>query len=190
MGTPAFMGDKTNSVRIEGDAEMMAALQSLPGTLSGKYIRQAIVAGMRPVESQLIANTPLGPTGNLKRSVGKVVRTYRSGTIFGVVGYKRFVSAETSDSKGFHSHFLEFGTKERQPKKGPFLSSYGIRDWRPPSWDGRWPMVARRVRGSRAFHPLGMAFAATSGQAISIMVREMAAGLEKGLAEARARGLS
>lgn len=185
----AFSGNASNSVKIEGAEYLVSALQSLPATIGGKYLRSAIVAGMRPVEAQLRANTPEGPTGNLKRAVDKVIRVYRGGVVFGVVGYKRAVSADTSDNKGFHSHFLEFGTADRVPKRKPFLSSYRIRGWTPPGWSGPWPMTARKVKGARAQHPLGKAFAATSGQALAIMLAEMSSGLEKGIAEAKRKGL-
>lgn len=187
-----FDGTKSNSMRMEGADYLVAALQSLPEVIAGKYLRAPIKAGMAPVEAALLANTPLGPTGNLKAAVGSVVRYYRGTMIaFGVVGYKRAVSKDTADNKGYHSHFVEFGTEDRVPKRGPLLSSFGIRDWRPAGWQGdkSWPMVARRVRGARSLHPLGNAFSATSSQARDIIVREMAAGLERARDEVARRGL-
>jgi len=181
-----FDGTKSNSIRMEGADNVVAKLQSLPEAISGGYLRDAIKAGLAPVEAALLANTPLGPTGNLKASVGSAVRYYRGSMVaFGVVGYKRAVSKNTADNKGYHSHFVEFGTADRVPTHGPFLSSFGIRDWRPAGWKGdkSWPMVARRVRGARSLHPLGNAYSATSSQARDIIAREMAAGLEKAQAE-------
>lgn len=187
---PGFYGDKTNSVRIEGQEELLASLRSLPEAVGGKYMRAALAKGMATVEAALIANTPIGPTGNLKAAAGSRTVYYRANMVaFGVVGYKRAVSVDTADNKGYHSHFVEFGTADRTPKKRPFLSSYGISDWRPPGWNGRWPMVARKVRGARALHPLGNAFAATRSQALGIVISEMQAGLEKGIAEVARKGL-
>lgn len=187
---PAFDGSKTNSVRIDGQDYLIAALQSLPEVIAGKYLRAAIAKGMAPVRAALFANTPQGPTGNLKAAVGNRTVYYRKSMVtFGVVGYKRAVSVDTADNKGYHSHFVEFGTADRVPRKRPFLSSYGIRDWTPPGWTGKWPMVARKVRGARSLHPLGKAFAATQSQALSIIMAEMQSGLDKGIEEARRKGL-
>lgn len=189
MAYDAFSGDKSNSVRIDGDTYLVAALQSLPKQIGQKYLIGAIKQAMEPVRAALLANTPVGPTGNLRAAVGAEGRTYKSGVSFGVVGYRRAVSTNTVGNNGYHSHLIEFGTRERVPRKAPFLSSYAIRDWQPPGWQGKWPMVARKVDGVRAMHPLGNAFAATRGQALSILVSEMQVGLDKGIADARSKGL-
>lgn len=190
MAYEAFNGDKSNSIRIEGDTYLVSALQSLAPTIGRKYLKGAIDKAVKPMQAALLANTPMGPTGNLRAAVGANSVYYKSsGVAFGVVGYKRAVSLETGDQNGYHSHLVEFGTADRVPKKAPFLSSYGIKDMRPAGWAGRWPMVARKVRGARALHPLGNAFAATAGQCRDILVREMEIGLEKGLAEQARKGL-
>ncbi len=184
-----FDGDRTNSVRVIGELELMASLQSLPKVVGDKYIKGAVAAGMKPVFAQLLANTPVGPTGNLQKSVGQVVRVYKTGIIYGVVGYRRAVSKPDGGNRGYHSHLVEFGTQERVPKKAPFLSSYSLSGWTPPGWSGRWPFVARRVRGARALHPLGNAFSQTRSQALAIIVAEMQSGLQKGIAEVARKGL-
>jgi len=184
-----FDGDRTNSVRVIGNLELMASLQSLPQAVGSKYIKGAVAAGMKPVFAQLTANTPIGPTGNLKNSVGQVVRVYKTGVIYGVVGYRRAVSKSDSGNKAYHSHLVEFGTRDRVPTKSPFLSSYSISGWTPPGWSGRWPFVAKRVRGARALHPLGTAFSQTRSQALAIVLAEMQSGLQKGIAEVARKGL-
>jgi hypothetical protein len=191
MAYEMFSGDKSNSIRIEGATYLVSALQSLAPTIGRKYLKAAIDKSVVPMQAALLANTPLGPTGILRAAVGANSVYYKSGVAFGVVGYKRSVSQDTADQKGYHSHFVEFGTEDRVPKRGPFLSSFGIRDWRPAGWQGdkSWPMVARRVRGARSLHPLGNAFSATSGQCRDILVREMESGLEKGIAEQARKGL-
>lgn len=174
-----FNGDGSNSVRIEGADELIARLFAVPNNVGRKYLRKAVAAAMRPMKAQLLANTPLGPTGNLRMAVGDKVKIYDTGTAFGVVGYKRAVSKDTADNKGFHSHFLEFGTKERRPKHGPFLSSYRIRGWRPPGWRGQWPFALRIVRPARARHPMERAYQATAAQCVRILETEMAKALER-----------
>lgn len=178
-----FAGDDSNSVRIEGAEELIARLFGIPGNVGRKYLRQAVSAAMRPMKAQLKANTPIGPTGNLRMAVGDKVKLYATGVAFGVVGYKRAVSNQTADNKGFHSHFLEFGTRERRPKKGPFLSSYKIKDWTPPGWRTMWPMRSRFVRPARARHPMQRAYEATSKQCLGILEAEMAKALERALSK-------
>jgi len=185
-----FDGSKSNSIRVDGGNELMASLQSLPQEIGRKYVKRAIDRAVKPMLAQLVANTPVGPTGNLKAAADKRTRFYnQSGVGFGVVGYKRAVSVDTADNKGYHSHFVEFGTNDRVPTRGPYLSSYAIRGWTPPGWSGKWPMVARRVRGARSLHPLGHAYASTSGQCLAILLSELAAGLEQGIVEGRRKGL-
>jgi HK97 gp10 family phage protein len=184
-GKEGFRGDRSNTVRIEGDEEIIARLFALPRNLGRRYLRRAVSAAMRPLRAQLLANTPQGPTGNLRAAVGEKVAIYESGTVFGIVGYRRAVSKSNQrGQKGFASHLLEFGTQERRPKSGPILSSQGIAGWRPPGWRGRWPMVARRAGPVRAQHPMLRAYQATGGQCAAILETQMAAALQEAIADA------
>jgi HK97 gp10 family phage protein len=187
-----FDGTLSNSMRLDGCDYLVASLESLPKTISRKYLKKAIDAATPPMRAALFANTPTGPTGNLKAAVGAESVYYKSGVAFGVVGYRRAVSV--SDQLGYHSHLVEFGTNDRAPTRGPFLSSFKTAQatgYRPAGWSGEktWPMVARHIRGSRPQHPLGRAYSATAGQCRDILVREMQIGLEKAQAEVARRGL-
>lgn len=173
-----FNGDKSNSVRIEGFDEVVARLYAIPGNAGRKGLRKAITAAMRPMRAQLLANTRQGPTGNLRNAVKHKVKLYDTGTAFGIVGYGRAVSSQTFDNKGFHSHWLEFGTKERVPKRGPFLSSFKIQGWRPPGWRGNWPFRAKRVRPAPAKHPMERAYNATADQCRGILEAELLRALD------------
>ena len=185
MPQPAtgFRGDRSNAVQITGVEDLQLQLVRLPGKVGKKYLVAAMKAAVKPLELELLATTPIGPTGNLRKAVGTRVLGYSSGVAVGVVGYKRAVSKDTDDNKGYHSHLIEFGTNERRPTKSPFLSSQGIAAYHPPGWSGRWPMVARYVRGARALHPLGRAFAAAGNQCAEILASEMASALEKAAAD-------
>lgn len=169
-----FDGTLSNSTRIDGGDHLVAALRALGPTIASRRLKSAIDLAMPPMRAALLANTPVGPTGNLRAAVGAESVYYKSGTAYGVVGYRRAVSI--SDQLGYHSHLIEFGTNDRVPTRGPFLSSYATfkaTGYRPSGWNGAWPMVARRVRGSRAQHPLGRAYAATANQCRDILVQEM-----------------
>ena len=183
-GSEGFRGDRSNTVRIEGDEAVIARLFALPGNVGRRHLRSAVSAAMRPMKSQLLANTPQGPTGNLRMAVGEKVKFYETGTVFGIVGYKRAVSKKDhKDQKGFHSHFLEFGTGERRPTESALLSSQSISGWRPPGWVGRWPMRSRRARPMRAQRPMGRAYEAAGSQCRQILESQMAAALEKAIGE-------
>lgn len=175
----SFNGDRSNSVRLEGADELITRLFAIPDNVGRKYLKQAVAAAMKPMKAQLRANTPQGPTGNLRAAVAHKVKLYETGTAFGIVGYQRAVSRRTNDNKGFHSHFVEFGTKERRPKRGPFLSSYKIKDWRPGGWRGQWPFIVKFVRPARARHPMESAYRATAAQCAGILETEMARALER-----------
>ena len=186
-----FDGTRSNSIRIEGAEELIYALQSLPQKIGQKYVRRAVARALPPMRAQLLNNTPVGPTGNLRAAVGSVVRSYpRNFTAFGVVGYKRAVSKDTDDNKGYHSHFVEFGTGERRASQAPFLSSYRLAagGYIPAGWDGPWPIRARQVRGAKALHPLRTAFEATSGRCRDILVTGLEDGLVMAVEEVRRRG--
>ena len=171
------------SVHIDGVESLQERITSLPGVIGRRYMTPAMRAATRPLESELLVTTPMGPTGSLRRAVGSRVVTYATGVGFGVVGYRRAVSKETADSKGLHANLVEFGTNERTPKKSPFLSAQGTAGARPSGWSGRWPMVARRVRGSRALQPLGRAFQSVGRRCADILAGEMAAAFEKAAAD-------
>jgi hypothetical protein len=183
-----FQGNKSNSIRFEGAEQIQAAIASLPQRVADKHLSAAMEKAVRPMRALLMANTPIGPTGNLRAAVDSKVVFYPSGVAFGVVGYKRAVSEDTSDNKGYHSHLIEFGAADRRPTSGPFLSSQGISGWRPPGWRGRWPMVARYVRGTRAQHPLRRAYEATSSACLGILLSEMQNALSQAVDEASRSG--
>lgn len=178
-----FEGDRSSSIRIEGADEMIARLMAMWEKIGPKYLRGVISKAMRPMKTQLRSNTPVGPTGNLRQSVADKVKIYPTGTAFGIVGYRRDVAVKTGATRGKHSHLVEFGTKERRPKRGPFLSSYKIRNWTPPGWRGEWPFRARFVRPARARRPMQRAYEATAAQCVKILEEGMAKALEQAVAD-------
>jgi hypothetical protein len=91
----------------------------LPTNIAAKHLGAALRKSIQPGLSALRQNTPKGPTGNLRKSIGLKVKTYpKNGTAVALVGYQI-----GGDSKGYHQGFLEFGTKERKTK-GRFASSF------------------------------------------------------------------
>jgi hypothetical protein len=100
-------------------AELRAELKKLPTNLAAKHFGAAMRKAIQPGLRQLRANTPRGPTGNLRKSIKTKVKTYpRTGAAVGLVGY----SADARN-KGNHQGFIEFGTKDRKTK-GRFASTF------------------------------------------------------------------
>lgn len=171
------------AAELEGVELIERRLAGMPGVIGRKYLGAAMRAAAQPLESELLVTTPIGPTGALRRAVDASVRVYASGVAFGVVGYKRTSGGGSADGRAYHAHLIEFGTNERTPKKAPVLSSYRMAGSRPPGWTGRWPMVARRVRGSRALHPLSRAFESVGRRCSAILAAELATAFERAATE-------
>lgn len=100
--------------------ELRQQFKELPKNIAAKHLGAALRAAMKPGISSLRNNTPKGPSGNLRKSIKLKVKTYpKNGNAVGLVGYEI-----GKGSKGYHQGFLEFGTKERETKKGRFASSW------------------------------------------------------------------
>lgn len=111
------------SVKIEVAFPDLAQLRQefaqLPTNIAAKHLGAALRKAVQPGKAALRANTPKGPTGNLRKSIDVKVKTYpKNGTAVAIVGY-----AIGGESKGYHQGFLEFGTKDRRTK-GRFASSF------------------------------------------------------------------
>lgn len=99
-----------------------------------KHMKTIMKASQKYVMNNLKANTPKGPTGNLKKSVLTVVRDYpRSRKWFTATGFstqgnknnppKEAGKRRTGKFLGYHAGLVEFGTKNRQTR-GSIASSY------------------------------------------------------------------
>jgi len=87
-------------------------------------LADALDKALFPAMRRLRENTPVGPTGNLKRAVNmKIVPYKNSGVAVGLIGYNRAgVGKSTSAAGGtvqagpdraFHQWWLEYGTNQR-----------------------------------------------------------------------------
>lgn len=113
------------AIRMELAARDAAEqLRALPATLAVKYFAASLRRAMKPALSRLRTNTPVGPTGNLRRAVAFITRKYpQDKRAVGLVGYIASGSGKSESAAGgsvrsgkdraFHQGFLEFGTKER-----------------------------------------------------------------------------
>lgn len=99
------------SLKAAGIEGMMEALAGAPSVKFAKATaRAAFTKFARETRDQLRSRTPVN-TGNLKKA------TQAKGTQGG--GAKVYVARDgSSTGKGFHSHIVEKGTKQRRTKKG------------------------------------------------------------------------
>jgi len=117
-------------ITISLDASEIAATKEALGNLFDNKGLSAILAAalkkaVEPGKQALVAVTPVGPTGNLKRAIATKVKPYpKDGGAVGLVGYEQSQreagtalagpgSVRLGKKRGFHQWWLEFGTKER-----------------------------------------------------------------------------
>jgi HK97 gp10 family phage protein len=115
-------------VRVPSLQDLREALKGLPNRIAAKHLGAALRKSAKYVETALKKNTPVGPTGNLKRSITTKIKTYpRDGNAVAVVGYMAAGSGKSKSAAGgkvkkgkdraFHQGLIEFGTKDRKVNK-------------------------------------------------------------------------
>jgi hypothetical protein len=114
--------------------------------IAAKHFAAAMRKALLPAKKALIARTPHGPTGNLRRAIRIKTKTYKkNGGAWAAVGYtikgsnpsKALAGSDSvrlATDRGFHAHLVEFGTKKRfirRTIKNPqgIASSYKKRGW-------------------------------------------------------------
>jgi HK97 gp10 family phage protein len=162
------------TVGVPGLEQIRNAFLALPNNLASKHI----AAGLKRAAEEggtlqaLKANTPKGPTGNLRRSIAvKTKRYVRSGVGVAILGYKsgRKMNEPFDDTKlGYHQGLVEFGTKERfrVTKDGRRVST------------GKMPKG-----GSLGRPPIRTAWEQTRSSVEAVMVKEMTAAFNAAVKE-------
>lgn len=152
------------TTNIPGMEAVRNAFLGLPNRLAAKHM----AAGLRRAAEKggtlqaLKANTPRGPTGNLRRSIAVKSKRYpRTGVGVAILGFKsgRKMNEPYDRTKlGYHQGLVEFGTAERfrRTKDGRLVST------------GKMP-----VGGSFGRPPIRTAWEQTRSQVESLMVAEM-----------------
>ncbi len=70
------------TVRLEGQEELARQLQRLSGPQLRTLARRVVTTSMEPVLAAARENAPVGPTGRLRASIGKLATTNRKGDAF------------------------------------------------------------------------------------------------------------
>lgn len=85
-------------LKLTGDKDLIKRLKRLGSTVARRVVRQSTTAALTPMVKAMRREAPKD-TGTLKKSIGKVVRTYRrSGVVWGAVGPRK--GFETANPDG------------------------------------------------------------------------------------------
>lgn len=124
-GADGFFGLAIEFPNVNPVLEELAQFGS---NYAAKYLGSALRKSIKPAVNALKKETPVGPTGNLKRAVtSKIVPYYGDGNAVAMIGYRATGKGKTAPTGGkvqkgkdraFHQGFLEFGTKTRTVKAG------------------------------------------------------------------------
>jgi len=151
---------------------LMEELSKFGSNLAAKHLAAAMRRASRPALDALKSETPVGPTGNLRRAVTvKTIAYYDSGNAVALVGYRAAGKGKTAATGGkvqkgkdraFHQGFLEFGTARR------FVKSKTVKGFVAGGFQRKEHM--RRVNGSYVqvkAHPVSLFTTAESQGSIA-----------------------
>ena len=101
-----------NRIELQGDEQLKRLFEALPKRVTRTTINRVARRGAAIVRKVARDNTPVGPTGNLKRSIGIGTKKARGRDTGGV-----WVGARVKgNNKGFHSLLVAHGHKKRGGK--------------------------------------------------------------------------
>jgi len=142
--------------------------RQLPKSLASAAIGAGVKRAMKPAEEELKRQTPVGPTGNLRRGIATKAKRYtKTGSAVAIVGYRKAGTGKPpkegtkrrnkASDKTQHQFLVEYGSKPRVTKSGANR--------------GRMP----------AIDPIGQASRAAESQVKALLESEMKLAYEKAL---------
>jgi hypothetical protein len=105
---------------VEGVEEILRGFARLSAGVQKKYLGSSVREATKEEVKTIRSFTPLGPTGNLRRSVGFKLEKKKTTTAVGVLGYRN--SGGTNRELGSHAWWIANGVGARTPK-GPVLAA-------------------------------------------------------------------
>lgn len=130
------------TIEVEGLDEAIRRVQSITSALEAKDVEKVLLKGMRMVRDEVKARAPVGPTGNLKRSVKAQIGKRRG----------RFVAGAFSaiDRKiAPHAHLVEYGHDlvkgGKKGRGGRVVGHVPAHPFFRPAWDSKQAEVKRQV---------------------------------------------
>jgi hypothetical protein len=142
--------------------------RQLPKSLASAAIGAGVKRALKPAQEELKRQTPVGPTGNLRRGIATKAKRYpKTGSAVAIVGYRKSGTGKPpkegtkrrnkASDKTQHQFMVEYGTKPRVTKSGANR--------------GRMP----------AMHPIEQASRAAESQVKALLESEMKLAYEKAL---------
>ena len=142
--------------------------RQLPKSLASAALGAGVKRALKPAEEELKRQTPVGPTGNLKRGIATKAKRYpKTGSAVAIVGYRKSGTGKPpkegtkrrnkASDKTQHQFLVEYGSKPRVTKGGASR--------------GRMP----------AMHPIEQASRASESQVKALLESEMKLAYEKAL---------
>jgi HK97 gp10 family phage protein len=104
-------------MEIKGIEEVADLLLTVTPRESRNILRRTTVTIARTVRDEVRKRAPVGPTGNLQRSI-KSKRNSDERTLISAQVYADRSGGRSG--KGYHSHLVEFGTRPRQKQSGAY----------------------------------------------------------------------
>ena len=130
LGDQNVMALPVATIVVTGADAIVDALKR--NNVPDSKIEAAVKRGAEITVRQLKDNSPLGPTGNLRRAAAVKTVTYTGGTVVAVVGYRRSGGAtsqsagggvRTGPDRAFHQYWVEEGTGPRKLLNGSVASN-------------------------------------------------------------------
>jgi hypothetical protein len=119
----ARMTQDRSRTSVTGLKELDKALVKFEKKVGKKVMRTAMTKTLAMFRKEVRRRTPVGPTRNLRKSVTTEKKFLsRSKFLFGRVFF-----GQSKGKKGFHAHWIEWGTQEREVKDKWGLKAKGIR---------------------------------------------------------------
>jgi hypothetical protein len=142
--------------------------RQLPKSLASAAIGAGVKRALKPAQDELKRQTPVGPTGNLRRGIATKAKRYpKTGAAVAIVGYRKANTGKPpkegakrrnkAADQTQHQFLVEYGSKLRVTKSGANR--------------GRMP----------AMHPIEQASRASESQVKALLESEMKLAYEKAL---------
>jgi hypothetical protein len=157
------------TIKLTGDKEVIAMLQTLGKVGAKRAVKKAANAGLTPMQKAVKKTVPV-ETGQMKKTLAKKVKTYaKDGVTFGVTGIKRGAkNEETGRNPSKYLHLVELGVKTHhiQPRKKPKKDEQDFKPRKALMFnDSFYGKVLHP--GFRALAPLQRAFDASKTECLS-----------------------
>lgn len=139
---------------VDGINAVIRRLDELERRASKRIVRRALSRAAAIVVKAMKQAAPVGPTGNLKRSIGRKEKRINAGYMQ-IAGPRTRFKKQGLKVSGQHAYFVEHGTAERAHKSG------------------------KSTGRMEATHVFEEAFESVAAHANAVLMREILAGIEE-----------